>query len=154
MPIILPWIKYVYKIWLYFHCPLFFCHTWKIILQGFMGQNIILMGFNELVPTHYFWSVQISMVNLMGFSELMGFNALLMDYASSSQLVTIGSADGFSPLQNWAITWSNADVLPIGSLETNISENWMKIQTSLKRKCTEICCLQKVSHCVQLFSMC
>ena len=41
--------------------------------------------------------------------------------------VNISSGNGLSPLQRQAITWTNADLLLVGPLETNFSEIWIKI---------------------------
>ena len=35
--------------------------------------------------------------------------------------------NGFSPVQSWAISQANADVLPMGLLWTNFSEIWIEI---------------------------
>ena len=42
--------------------------------------------------------------------------------------VSIGSGNGLSPDRHQAITWTNADLLIIGSLGTNCSEIGIKIQ--------------------------
>ena len=58
--------------------------------------------------------------------------------------VTIGSDHHLSPVQHQAIIWTSAGLLLIGSLETNISEIWIKIQQFSYKKC----CLQNGGHFV------
>ena len=58
----------------------------------------------------------------------------------------VGSDNGLLPFWCEVITWTNADLLSIGSIETNFSESWMKIQQSSVKKHTCKCCLQKCSH--------
>ena len=36
--------------------------------------------------------------------------------------------NGLSPVQHQAIIWTNADLLLMGQLQTNLRENWFKIQ--------------------------
>ena len=43
--------------------------------------------------------------------------------------VSIGSDNGLSPVRCQAITWTNADLWPIGPLDTNLSEIRFKILT-------------------------
>ena len=43
--------------------------------------------------------------------------------------VSIGSGNGLAPKRRQAITWTNADLLSIGPLGTNFSENWVEILT-------------------------
>ena len=45
-----------------------------------------------------------------------------------SKLAIIGSDNGLSPGRRQAITWTNADLLSIGPLETNFSEVGIEIQ--------------------------
>ena len=42
--------------------------------------------------------------------------------------VSIGSGNDLSPVQCQIITWTNADLLSIGSLQTDLSEIWTEIQ--------------------------
>ena len=42
--------------------------------------------------------------------------------------VNIGSGNGLSPIWGLAITWTNADLLSIGTVGTNLSEIWIKIR--------------------------
>ena len=46
----------------------------------------------------------------------------------SPNWVIIGSGNDMMPVLCQAITWTKADLLPIGSLETDASEIWIKIQ--------------------------
>ena len=51
-----------------------------------------------------------------------------------TKLTIIGSDNGLSPGRRQAIIWTNAGILLIGALETNVSENLIKIYTfSLKK---------------------
>ena len=53
----------------------------------------------------------------------------------------IGSGNGLSPVRCQAITWTNADVLSIGSLGANFSEISIEIQTfSFKKMCLKTFC--------------
>ena len=47
---------------------------------------------------------------------------------SAAYVRQIGSGNGLSPVRRQAITWTNADLLSIGPLETNYSETQIKIQ--------------------------
>ena len=44
-----------------------------------------------------------------------------------SELTIIGSDNGLSPSRRQAIIWTNAEILLIGPLETNVSEIWSEI---------------------------
>ena len=46
---------------------------------------------------------------------------------ASVNWVSIGSGNGLPPKMRQAITWTNANLLSIGLLGTNFSENWIKI---------------------------
>ena len=48
--------------------------------------------------------------------------------------VIIGSGNGSAPVWHQAITWTNADFLPIGPLGTNLIDICIKIQNFLSRK--------------------
>ena len=81
--------------------------------------------------------------------------------------VIIGSGNGSAPVWHQAITWTNADLLPIGPLGTNFIDIWIKIQNLLSRKCIWKCRLQMpnfharpnmlksgtlyyITHCIQV----
>ena len=46
-------------------------------------------------------------------------------YMRQFNWVNIGSGDGLSPVRRQAITWTNAALLSIGPLWTNVSEIWI-----------------------------
>ena len=50
---------------------------------------------------------------------------------SSFISVNIGSNNGLSPVRWQAITWTNADLLSIGPIETYLSDILIKLQTFL-----------------------
>ena len=53
---------------------------------------------------------------------------------TSVNWASIGSGNGLAPSRQQAITWTKADLLSIGSLGTNFSENWIEILTFSLRK--------------------
>ena len=58
------------------------------------------------------------------------------DIHASLNCVIIVSDNGLSPVRHQSISWTNADLLLIGSLGANFSEIWIKLQTfSLKKNC-------------------
>ena len=63
------------------------------------------------------------------------------DYICVSKLTTIGLDNGLSPGRRQAIIWTNAGILLMRPLETNISEIVIEIQTfSLKKKHLKVVC--------------
>ena len=57
----------------------------------------------------------------------------VMSYMAAWILKIFVSVNGMLPTQHQAITWTNADLLLIGSLGTNLSEIWTKIQNSFNK---------------------
>ena len=70
-----------------------------------------------------------------------------------SKLPSIGSDNGLSPGRRQAIIWTNAGILLIGALGTNVSEILVKIVHFHWRKCFWKCRLEKGGHLVSA-SMC
>ena len=62
-------------------------------------------------------------------------------------LTIIGSDNGLSPGRRQAITWTNAGILLIGPLGTNLSEIFMESLT-YSRKCVWMCRLRTGGHFV------
>ena len=57
-----------------------------------------------------------------------------MTYTCISNLTIIGSDNGLSPGRRQVIIWTNAGMLLIGPLGTNLSEILIKIDTFLVKK--------------------
>ena len=70
-----------------------------------------------------------------------------------SKLNIIGSDNGLSPGRRQAIIWTNAGILLIGALGTNVSEILIKICTFSLKKMLLKCRLEKGGHLVSA-SMC
>ena len=49
----------------------------------------------------------------------------------------ISSGNGLSPVRRQAITWTNAHLLPIGPLRTNLSEIWIEIKKFIHQNAFE-----------------
>ena len=60
--------------------------------------------------------------------------------------VSIGSHNCLLLVQHQSINWANTDLLSIGTLGTNLSEIWIKIQTFYSGKYIWKCCLWWSSH--------
>ena len=58
-------------------------------------------------------------------------------YYVRANVVTIGSANGLSPIRGQVFTWTNLDLLLIGCLWIYFCEILIKILTSLWRKCID-----------------
>ena len=58
----------------------------------------------------------------------------LINSLRPSDIAIIGSDNGLSPGRRQAIIWTNAGILLIGPLGTNISEIWIRIQTFWLKK--------------------
>ena len=68
---------------------------------------------------------------------------------ASLDWVSIGSVNGLSPVRHIAITWTNADLLSIGSLGTTFSENWIEIPIFIQENAIENVVTQKGGYFVQ-----
>ena len=71
----------------------------------------------------------------------------------TSKLTIIGSDNGLSPGRCQATIWTNAGILLIQTLGTNVSEILVKFIYFHGSKCIWICCLRNGGHLV-LASMC
>ena len=68
-----------------------------------------------------------------------------------TRLTTIGSDNGLSPGQHQAIIWTNAGILLIGALGTNVSEILIKICTfSFKKMLLKMSCGKRRPSCIGL----
>ena len=76
-----------------------------------------------------------------------------MTHICVCNLTIIGSDNGLSPGQHQAIIWTNAGILLIGPLGTNLSEISIQMQIFSFKKCIWKCCLRNGSHFVSA-SMC
>ena len=70
-----------------------------------------------------------------------------------SKRTIIGSDNGLSPGRRQAIIWTNAGILLIGPLGTNVNETSIEIHTFHSRKCIWKCRLENGDHFVSA-SMC
>ena len=68
---------------------------------------------------------------------------------ASMNMVIISSGNGLLPIWHQAITWTNADLLIIGPLGTNLIEIWMKIQNISISKMHWKMLSENVNHFVQ-----
>ena len=68
-----------------------------------------------------------------------------------SKLTIIGSDNGLSPDRRQAITWTNAGILLIGPLGTNLSEILIEILTfSFKKMCLKVSSAKRRPFCLGL----
>ena len=130
-----------------------------IVLIGTLGTN-----FNEIlikIDTFSFKKIHLKMSSGKWRPSCLGLNVLthwgIDEEYMRQNCVIIGSWDSVPPVQVQVITWSNIDLLSIGSLWTNPKIFWQKFNTFLPKHCIYTECARNMPTswvCYAYFAKC